>query len=68
MPNQVLDQSPAAESSVRTSARPDAVPTRLDDLRALEAESVHILREVVAELERPVQLFSGEDPAGARSR
>jgi sulfate adenylyltransferase subunit 2 len=33
--------------------------TRLDELRVLEAESVHIVREVVAELERPVLLFSG---------
>src|ERR1700742_4539138 len=31
----------------------------LDHLRVLEAEAVHILREVVAELERPVLLFSG---------
>ena len=29
------------------------------ELRVLEAESVHIIREVVAELERPVLLFSG---------
>ena len=28
-------------------------------LRALEAESIHIMREVVAEFERPVLLFSG---------
>jgi sulfate adenylyltransferase subunit 2 len=28
-------------------------------LRALEAEAVHVVREVVAELERPVLLFSG---------
>ncbi|HEY8209426.1 MAG TPA: sulfate adenylyltransferase subunit CysD [Myxococcaceae bacterium] len=28
-------------------------------LRALEAESIHIIREVVAELQRPVLLFSG---------
>jgi sulfate adenylyltransferase subunit 2 len=34
----------------------------LDHLRALEAESVHILREVVAEFERPVMLYSiGKD-------
>jgi sulfate adenylyltransferase subunit 2 len=32
---------------------------RLPRLVALEAESVHILREVAAELERPVLLFSG---------
>ena len=30
-----------------------------DHLAALEAESVHIMREVVAEFERPVLLFSG---------
>jgi sulfate adenylyltransferase subunit 2 len=34
-------------------------PTSLDQLRVLEAEAVHIMREVVAELERPVLLFSG---------
>jgi sulfate adenylyltransferase subunit 2 len=34
-------------------------PEGLDHLRALEAEAVHIMREVVAELERPVLLFSG---------
>src|ERR1700749_5309217 len=33
--------------------------TGLDHRRLLEAEAVHILREVVAELERPVLLFSG---------
>ncbi len=32
---------------------------RVDQLRVLEAEAVHILREVAAELERPVLLFSG---------
>ncbi|MGZ6697453.1 MAG: sulfate adenylyltransferase subunit CysD [Solirubrobacteraceae bacterium] len=30
-----------------------------DHLRALEAEAIHIFREVAAELERPVLLFSG---------
>jgi sulfate adenylyltransferase subunit 2 len=34
------------------------VPT-LSQLRELEAEAVHIMREVAAELERPVLLFSG---------
>src|SRR4051812_1307678 len=35
---------------------------RLDHLRALEAESIHIMREVVAEFERPVMLYSiGKD-------
>jgi sulfate adenylyltransferase subunit 2 len=32
---------------------------RLSQLQALEAESIHIFREVTAELERPVLLFSG---------
>jgi sulfate adenylyltransferase subunit 2 len=32
---------------------------RLSQLETLEAESVHVFREVVAELERPVLLFSG---------
>ena len=35
---------------------------KLDHLRALEAESLHIFREVVAEFERPVMLYSiGKD-------
>jgi sulfate adenylyltransferase subunit 2 len=36
-------------------------PTRyqLTQLRTLEAESIHIIREVAAEFERPVLLFSG---------
>jgi sulfate adenylyltransferase subunit 2 len=34
----------------------------LDHLRALEAESIHIIREVAAEFERPVMLYSiGKD-------
>src|ERR1700712_2907792 len=38
-----------------------AVATRpqLSHLRALEAEAIHIMREVAAELEKPVLLFSG---------
>jgi sulfate adenylyltransferase subunit 2 len=35
---------------------------RLDHLHALEADSIHIMREVVAEFERPVMLYSiGKD-------
>src|SRR5919205_4655898 len=38
------------------------VPRELDHLRALETESIHILREVVAEFARPVMLYSiGKD-------
>jgi sulfate adenylyltransferase subunit 2 len=46
-----------------TLARPRVHPAlRLDHLRALEAESIHIIREVVAEFERPVMLYSiGKD-------
>ena len=33
--------------------------TRVNQLRVLEAEAVHVFREVVSELERPVLLFSG---------
>ena len=37
---------------------------RLTHLRLLEAESIHIMREVVAEFERPVMLYSiGKDSA-----
>src|SRR3569832_1603221 len=32
---------------------------RLDQLDALESEAIHVIREVVAELERPALLFSG---------
>ena len=38
------------------------VSPHVDHLRALEAESIHIIREVVAEFERPVMLYSiGKD-------
>src|ERR1700759_4970151 len=40
-----------------TKLRPAAV--ELDDLDTLEAESMFIIREVVAEFEHPVMLFSG---------
>src|SRR5512135_652517 len=40
----------------------DVVSPSLSHLRALEAESVHILREVAAEFARPVMLYSvGKD-------
>ena len=42
----------------------DAGPDGLTHLQRLEAESIHILREVVAECERPVMLYSiGKDSA-----
>lgn len=54
-------------SSVSPSALPERIPqvaVHLDHLQRLEAESIHILREVVAECERPVMLYSiGKDSA-----
>jgi sulfate adenylyltransferase subunit 2 len=41
------------------SSNGTAAATRLTHLRALESEGVHVLREVAAEFERPVLLFSG---------
>jgi sulfate adenylyltransferase subunit 2 len=39
-------------------------PTRLTHLQRLEAESIHIMREVVAEADKPVMLYSiGKDSA-----
>src|SRR6516225_12259749 len=54
--------------STTLNATPDSQPQTgvltpsHDHLRALEAESIHIMREVVAEFERPVMLYSiGKD-------
>ena len=41
------------------AATSTARAARLDTLDVLEAEAIHIIREVVAEFERPVLLFSG---------
>ena len=41
---------------------PTLDPLKLTHLRQLEAESIHIIREVVAQLERPVMMYSiGKD-------
>jgi sulfate adenylyltransferase subunit 2 len=49
-------------STVALTSDSTAASSRLDHLRALEAESIHIFREVVAEFERPVMLYSiGKD-------
>ena len=39
--------------------RPKPGQYELSHLRSLEAEAIHIIREVAAEFERPVLLFSG---------
>ena len=45
-----------------TAPSTDYDTLHVDELRLLEAEAVHIIREVAAELERPVLLFSaGKD-------
>ena len=44
-------------SEITTETLPEA--RALSTLDALESESIHIIREVVAEFERPVLLFSG---------
>ncbi|MEV7601499.1 sulfate adenylyltransferase subunit CysD [Kitasatospora sp. NPDC089797] len=51
----------ATDSPVRTDAQNEHSrgPFALSHLDALEAESVHIFREVAGEFERPVILFSG---------
>ena len=54
----------AAEREITNTHPPARVlqPERLNHLRLLEAESIHILREVASEFERPVMLYSiGKD-------
>jgi sulfate adenylyltransferase subunit 2 len=51
---------PSRDASTKERNRP--VTTTLTHLERLEAESIHIFREVVAEVERPVMLYSvGKD-------
>src|SRR6266851_581207 len=59
--SEVLLRQPALATSEAVATRPPAVP-RLNHLRALESESIHILREAAAEFARPVMLYSiGKD-------
>jgi len=51
-------EGPPLRSPVVPSPSP-APSYQLSHLRALEAEAIHIIREVAAEFERPVLLFSG---------
>jgi sulfate adenylyltransferase subunit 2 len=56
----VRDAGEGSAAGVRASLE----PAPLTHLERLEAESIHILREVVAECERPVMLYSiGKDSA-----
>ena len=54
---QVYDKDAMTTSDVK--AGPTAGQYELSHLRSLEAEAIHIIREVAAEFERPVLLFSG---------
>ena len=59
-------EASAAQKKTRTieQSKPLVTPDRLTHLQRLEAESIHIMREVVAECERPVMLYSiGKDSA-----
>ena len=51
-----------AQSQGDSQLAPEITSGRLTHLQRLEAESIHIMREVVAECERPVMLYSiGKD-------
>jgi sulfate adenylyltransferase subunit 2 len=59
--SEVLVRQPEVASARATNAQTHAAP-RLNHLRALESESIHILREAAAEFGRPVMLYSiGKD-------
>ena len=61
MPVIEANVDPQFEAHPKPAGRPAA---RLSHLRLLEAESIHILREVASEFERPVMLYSiGKDSA-----
>ncbi|MGW9631468.1 sulfate adenylyltransferase subunit CysD [Agromyces sp. NPDC055520] len=52
--------SPGLDTVAERATRPPGLAGgRLGTLDALESEAIHIIREVVAEFERPVLLFSG---------
>src|ERR1700733_14240297 len=67
----VIRISPEGGTAQRTShrtgravdlANPTELPNRVNHLRRLEAESVHIIREVAAEFRNPVMMYSiGKD-------
>lgn len=56
--------TPGSSAAIAELPPAAASPIALTHLQRLEAESIHILREVVAEAERPVMLYSvGKDSA-----
>src|SRR6187399_2765640 len=46
-------------------SEPTPLPERLSHLRQLEAESIHIIREVAAQFDNPVMLYSIGKDSGA---
>ncbi|QNI30820.1 sulfate adenylyltransferase subunit CysD [Alloacidobacterium dinghuense] len=51
-----------AKAVYSSSTSDTALPTRLTHLQMLEAESIHIIREVASEFQKPVMLYSiGKD-------
>src|SRR3954452_20956100 len=61
-PRPSSEQVPStAEPYIYSESRPGLPPMtyELSHLRALESEAIHVFREVAAQLERPVLLFSG---------
>src|SRR6195256_1815963 len=59
-----MDASVALAPKPVSAETPRGGPPPLPPLQRLEAEGIHIMREVVAECERPVMLYSiGKDSA-----
>src|SRR5579859_5969584 len=55
------DAGPGGSAEANTGGLP-SLAGRLTQLQRLEAESIHIMREVVAQAEKPVMLYSiGKD-------
>ena len=54
-----MNPPPATLAPASPALHADDMSYELSHLRALESEAIHVMREVAAELERPVLLFSG---------
>jgi sulfate adenylyltransferase subunit 2 len=64
LPALVPTASPGQARNAKNSSTRSSMSTSLTHLQRLEAESIHIMREVVAETENPVMLYSiGKDSA-----
>src|SRR5437870_3125684 len=57
-----MSMTATVKSFPQSRVAPTSVTSSYEHLRALESESIHVMREVVAEFERPVMLYSiGKD-------